>query len=87
MIEYPSVKACGPNLRELLLVSHRRVRALRNERVKTSNAAFSQKPICNWEQKMSVIVAGFIRNDRQDPLATLDHLQRVVNYAGEIHGL
>jgi len=56
------------------------VSALRDECIERGNTAFRQKFSCDGEKDVRVIVAGFVRDDREDPFAGLDQIERPLDY-------
>ncbi len=83
MIEELSCKTFSTNLCAFLCFGHRRVSALRNECIERGNTAFREKFICNGEKNVRVIVAGFIRDDCENPFTGLDHIEGCVDDLSE----
>ena len=79
MIVKVTRKICDSNLRALLRVGHRRMRALRYQHIERSDTSLRQKIVRDWKQHMRVIVARLVGNDREHAFTRLDHVERVVN--------
>src|SRR5262245_8756958 len=79
MIKYSSREIRDADLRELLRLGHRRMRALSYESIETRNAAFTQYSIYDRKKLVGVIVASLIRNDCEDSFAFPDHLKGFSN--------
>src|SRR6185369_14233527 len=79
MIEQLSRETRAADFRELLRFGHRRVRALRNERIERGNAAARQKFCGDGKEKVGVVVARLVGDDREDALAGFDNVECFVN--------
>ena len=56
---------------------------MRNERIERGNTAFREKFIRDREKNVRVIVAGFIRDDCENPFAGLDHIEGCMDNLSE----
>jgi hypothetical protein len=59
------------------------VSALGHKRVKRSHTTFVKKFVSDRKELVSVIVASFIRNDREHTLTRLDYIKRLLNDCSE----
>src|SRR5215218_3703448 len=75
MIEQRSAEIRVTDLRELLRLGHRRVRALRDECVEDSDSAFRQELAGGRKEFVRVIVARLVRDDGEDALTGLDDVE------------
>ena len=83
MIEQLPRETRTADLRKLLRVRHRRVCALRDERVERSNPTLRKKVGRDRKKKVGVIVACFVGNDCEDALAGFDDVECFANDGGE----
>src|ERR1051325_243155 len=72
------------DFRSLLVLSHWRMRPLRDERVVPGHTTFRQNFRGEREQQVGVVVAGLVRNDGEHARARRDMQERLPEYLAQL---